>query len=112
MVVAGARAYYLRNIFHNHADDRCVTMLKSLADAMADDSVILLDELVLPTIGANPRAIDLDWTMMSLFSSKERTLADWKDLLARAEKGLSVRRVVEYQEGYHYSIIEVVKERK
>lgn len=112
LVSTGARAYYLRNIFHDHTDDRCITMLSRLADGMADDSAILIDEVIMPAVNPNFRATDLDFTMMCSFSAKERTLAQWKELLARTGRGLSIRRVVEYYENYHKSIIEVGKDGK
>lgn len=93
-------------------DDRCVTMLSRLADAMAEDSTILTDDMIMPFAGASLRATELDMTMMTLFSVKERTLSEWKELLARTGKELSVRRAVEYYEEYHYGIIEVVKDGK
>lgn len=87
-------------------------MLSHLADAMTEDSTILIDEMIVPAVGATPDLTQLDMTMMCLYSAKERTLAEWKELLARTGKGLSVRRAVQYHEEYRYHIIEVVKDGK
>ena len=45
---AGARAYYLRYVLHDWIDAQCVQMLKGIAAAMTPESVILVDEMVLP----------------------------------------------------------------
>lgn len=49
---------------------------------MASDSVLLLDELVLPESGANSIATSLDMTMMVAFASMERTETQWRTVLA------------------------------
>ena len=47
---------------------------------MGKDSVILLDEWVLPRTGVSSYAAGMDLTMMAAFASMERTEARWQKL--------------------------------
>lgn len=108
-ILSGARVYCLRNILQNHSDEECLTILGHIADAMAEDSVLLIDETAMPTFRASQHATYVDVAKMCLFGSKRRTLSQWRELVANAGKGLTVTKNTEYYPEYHSNIIEVVK---
>lgn len=60
----GARAYYLRNIFHAWGDATCVEILVNAKAGMTDQSVILIDEIVLPERGATAQGAQHDMEVM------------------------------------------------
>lgn len=61
---------------------------------MGPQSILLIDEIVLPDTGASLTALQLDITMMTMFNATERTLPHWKKLLA--EVGLKITEVYDY----------------
>ena len=82
--VAGARAYYLRTILHDWPDKEAKLVLQNTLQAMAPDSILLLNEYVLPDSGVTLFPGQLDLSMMAMFSSLERTKRQWEDLLDSA----------------------------
>ncbi|KAK4456713.1 S-adenosyl-L-methionine-dependent methyltransferase [Cladorrhinum samala] len=105
--VKGARFYYLRNILHNWPDAECVEMMKRLAEALGDESQILIDEVVLPDQGAAPEATNMDLVMMGFMGSRERTAGEFERILDQA--GLKSLRTIVYAHGLRNAIIQVVK---
>ena len=81
---AGAKYYYMRNILHDYPDDKCMVILKNLMAAMSKDSVILIDDMVLPNSNVHWQATQLDLTLMASLASVERTKAHWQGLMDRA----------------------------
>ncbi|PQE17433.1 hypothetical protein CJF32_00008665 [Rutstroemia sp. NJR-2017a WRK4] len=71
--------------------------------AMDKDSLILLDEMVLPNEGVDRFATQTDLTMLAAFGSSERTESQWCKLLE--EVGLKVRRILTYTHSFRLSII-------
>jgi demethylsterigmatocystin 6-O-methyltransferase len=63
-------------------------ILKNILTAMDPDSVILIDEMVLPSSGVQLYAAQIDLTMMASIASTERTEKQWLSLLQSA--GLKV----------------------
>lgn len=61
----GARTYYLRNIFHAWADPGCVEILVNIKSGMTEESVILIDETILPEKGVKPRGAQHDLEVMT-----------------------------------------------
>lgn len=104
--VKGAKAYYLRNIMHDWPDSKCVEILRHLRDAMAEDSVILIDENVLPDVGASWKQAQKDIQMMSVLAAVERSISQWHDLLRSA--GLQVKKIHTYDDDIGDSIIEAI----
>ena len=49
----GARAYYMRNIFHNWPDEKRKLILAKIKPAMTAESVIIIDEMMIPTRNAS-----------------------------------------------------------
>jgi demethylsterigmatocystin 6-O-methyltransferase len=82
--MTGAKVYYMRNILHDYPDQKCLELLKSTIAAMGPDSVLLIDEMIIPNKGAHPHATEQDMVMLSTLASMERTLKQWDALLAAA----------------------------
>ncbi|KAI9708795.1 MAG: hypothetical protein M1820_003750 [Bogoriella megaspora] len=102
-VIQGAKFYYLRNILHDWPDEKCIAILKNLIPAMGQESRILIDEMVVPAVGAHWQATQLDLTMMAALGSKERTKEQWYALLEAA--GLKIERILPYTEPFKDSVI-------
>lgn len=75
---------------------------------MTRDSVILIDEMVLSESGAPWRATQLDMAMLTCLAAKERTEAEWRQLLKDAR--LKVRKIWKYTEECEDCIIVAVPE--
>jgi hypothetical protein len=81
----GARAYFMRLILHDWPDAKCAIILANLRDAMVKGhSKLLINEAVLPDTGAPWQQTSLDWTMMGMLVSRERTESQWRELLGKA----------------------------
>lgn len=80
----GAKAYYLRTVLHDWPDKQSLLALARVREAMADDSVLLINENTLPEVGASSFSVSLDINMMNIFAALERTEKQWVDLLERA----------------------------
>lgn len=83
-------------ILHDYPDERCREILRNTISAMDEDSVILIDEIVLPEAGAIWRATQMDMTMMTALAGKERSEEEWYDLLESVD--LDVVKVWKYTE--------------
>lgn len=70
---------------------------------MEKDSLILLDEMVLPSHNVDWFATQTDLTMLAAFGSMERTETQWKSLLDSV--GLKVRKIVTYTHAFRLSVI-------
>jgi hypothetical protein len=78
----GARAYYLRSIFHDWPDDACRNILRNLKPAMkVGYSKLVINDWILPEQGAGLYPALLDINMLALFSSMERTTSQFRELL-------------------------------
>ncbi|KAI1179307.1 S-adenosyl-L-methionine-dependent methyltransferase [Nemania sp. FL0916] len=79
--IEGAKFYFMRGILHNHPDHLAKIILERVKDAMAPDSILLLDDYVvsekLPDFFS--RSIS-DLTMLGTFSSQERFEEQWRSL--------------------------------
>ncbi|KAH7034612.1 hydroxyindole O-methyltransferase [Microdochium trichocladiopsis] len=91
--IKGARAYYLHTVLHDWPDDLCVKILSRVSEAMKPGySKLLINEQVIPARNAHWEATCLDILMMSLLSSKERTEAEWRNLV-EVQTGANLRIV-------------------
>ncbi|KAK9423665.1 putative O-methyltransferase domain-containing protein [Seiridium unicorne] len=106
--VKGAKTYYMRNILHDYPDEKALTILKNTVAAMGPDSVILIDEMIIPDKGAHPHATEQDMVMMTTLSSMERTQKQWDALLAAA--GLKAVKKSTYLEDTGDSLQTVVRQ--
>jgi hypothetical protein len=88
----GARAYFMRLILHDWPDHECAKILSHLRNAMIKDySRLLINEAVLRDVGAPWQQTSLDWTMMGMLVSRERTESQWRKLLGDA--GLKITNI-------------------
>ncbi|OJK02211.1 hypothetical protein ASPACDRAFT_114923 [Aspergillus aculeatus ATCC 16872] len=78
-----ARAYFLRTVLHDWPDRQALQILGRLRDAMAEDSVLLVNEGVVPETRAGLMAVQTDFIMLCNYGALERTRAQWVDLLER-----------------------------
>lgn len=97
----------MRNIMHDWPDEKCLLILGNLKSAMADESVILIDEMILPEKGTHWRAAQLDITMLSCLAALERSKNQWHALIEAA--GLKIAKVYTYTDELQDSIIVVTK---
>lgn len=70
---------------------------------MAEDSLLLIDELVLPDRGAHRYETQLDLTMLAMLNAEARTETHWKQLLS--EVGLEVKSIVYYEDDAREAVI-------
>lgn len=79
--VRGAKAYYLRSVLHDWPDKQAREILANIRAAMDKDSILLINENALPEANVPLYPAQLDLHMMVFFSSLDRTLTQFKDLL-------------------------------
>ncbi|KAK3321754.1 O-methyltransferase [Apodospora peruviana] len=85
----GAMIYWIRRCLHNYSDEVSTNVLRNIADAMAPDSRVLLQEDIMEN-PPNHMATMLDFMMMG-FGGKQRTLQTWEGMLAGA--GLQISSI-------------------
>ncbi|KAM3068498.1 hypothetical protein ACMFMG_009637 [Clarireedia jacksonii] len=103
--VKGAQIYYIRRCLHDWPDDDCIKILSNIAEAMErGTSRLLIAEIVVPPGGADVEAAWMDLTML-MFAGKERSKAQWVELLEQS--GLSLVKV-HSAEGTNFSVVEAV----
>ncbi|KAJ4347126.1 uncharacterized protein N0V89_011064 [Didymosphaeria variabile] len=103
--VVGAKAYYLHMVLHDWPDESCRKMLSQLVPAMQKGhSKILLNEIVVPDVGAQWFSTSVDMLMLMCHSAQERTEGMWRDLLESV--GLRISKIWDC-EGNPEKIIEV-----
>lgn len=106
--IKGARAYYLHSVLHDWDDASCLKILRNIVPAMRTGySKLLINENVVPDVGASWPMTSMDWLMMVLGAVKERTEKQWRDLLRQA--GLRVTGIWTYDQGTE-SLIEAETE--
>lgn len=89
---AGSKAYLIRQVLHDWPDQECQVILKHLAAAMrAGYSKLLVNEIIIPEVGASDFIIACDLVMMGLGGGMERTKSHWSSLLESA--GLRIENV-------------------
>lgn len=92
---------------HDHADQKCLEILKNIVDAMSQESILLLDEIVVPDENVDWFVTQTDLAMMVQFSSTERTEGQWRKLLSEA--CLTVKSITTYTHSFRLSIIAATK---
>lgn len=98
-------------IIHDWNDLDARNILSHVAEAMSMDSMLLIMDTILPGPGEIPSILERivrvrDLTMRQVFNSKERTLDDWRQLIATTDKKLSIMNV-EQPQGSHMSLLSV-----
>ena len=77
---------------------------------MAHDSVVIIDEIVVPKAGANVKVSNYDLAMMTGLAAMERTRKQWEDLLGAAD--LKIRDIWMYNESLASCLIVAVPVQK
>ncbi|KFA45947.1 hypothetical protein S40293_07288 [Stachybotrys chartarum IBT 40293] len=103
--IKGAKFYFTRGVLHNHPDHKVRILLENTKSAMAPDSIMLLDEMVLPETGVNSYAAAMDITMMSAMAGMERSEAQWKALLESV--GLKLVKTYKYNPTSYEAVMDV-----
>jgi hypothetical protein len=88
-LLPGALIYWVRRCLHNYADTICTNILRKIADAMAPDSRLLVQEDVMEN-PPNHMAAMLDFMMLG-FGGKQRTLQKWEEMTGNA--GLKITSI-------------------
>lgn len=101
--VRGAKVYYLRTVLHDWGDEKCKVILGHLRDAMVEDSVVVIDEIVVPAKGASAAQMHFDLAMMAVLGAMERSEVQWRELLQAV--GLGIRDVWIYDRGLNSGLI-------
>jgi len=78
----GAIAYFIRRCLHNYSDTIALNVLRVLAEAMADDSRLLIQEDI-KGVPPEPETAVLDFLMLT-YGGKERTRQGWEDLVEKS----------------------------
>jgi hypothetical protein len=87
-----ATSNLLRKVIHDWDDDGARRILSTCRSAMTDGSRLLLLEMVVPTGNTPAYAKLLDLLMLAYAGGRERSEAEYRDLLMSA--GFSVKRIV------------------
>lgn len=103
-VPAGGDAYMMKHIIHDWDDERAITILKNIKDAMNPGGRVLVVESVIADGNGQDFGKLLDIEMLVSPGGKERTAAEYEDLFKRA--GLRLTRIVPTKSPY--SVIEAV----
>lgn len=88
MLYIGAKFYYLRAVLHDHPRHKVSKIVRNIKSVMAPDSILLVDEMILPEAEVNAFAASVDMSMLTAFASMERTEAQWRVIFD--EEGLEV----------------------
>ncbi len=90
---AGGDAYILSHIVHDWDDDKCLTILGHVTNAMKPGGRVLIVEMVLPDGDAPHPGKMLELVMLALApGGRECTVPEYETLLGKA--GLRLTRVV------------------
>lgn len=104
--VVSGNIYLLRMILHDWPNHVATTILKNLVPVLSKGTKLIIMDTVLPAPGQVPRSVERvirvrDLTMMQVFNSHERDLEQWIALLAAADEGLKLRRVIDLGAPWH-----------
>jgi hypothetical protein len=91
-VPPGGDVYILTSIIHDWDDERSVAILRTCRQAMRPTSRLLLVEMIIPPGDTRSYAKLLDLEMLVLAGGRERTEAEYRDVLAHA--GFRMLRIV------------------
>ena len=98
----GASAYLLRQCTHNWADRDVVTMFKSVVPGLegsAPGTPLLINDMILPEPGSKISRIrerelrQADMVMLVSFGAKQRTIAEFKALLHKADPRYVIHKI-------------------
>ncbi len=90
-----ADGYLLSNVLHDWADDRASQILRNVAAAGGSGARLSLIEFVVPPGNTPHMSKMIDLTMLGMMPGKERTEAQWRELLQAAGFGAMEIRATE-----------------
>ena len=91
-IPSGGDVYVMSRILHDWPDRQALQLLRNCRKAVPDDGVLILLEGVLSEGPPPPARALLDLMMMAVPGGRERTEAEWRELLHRA--GFILQRVL------------------
>lgn len=91
-VPAGGDLYVMKNIIHDWDDEHALAILRNVRTGIAEGGRLLLLEMVLPERASSFIGHMLDLEMLLMLHGRERTRAQYADLLSRA--GFRLSRVI------------------
>jgi hypothetical protein len=91
-VPAGADLHILKQIIHDWSDEECRRILQACHRALAPHGSLLLVEMVIPADNGPGMAQAMDLNMMVMLTGRERTEAEYRDLLTGS--GFGLERVI------------------
>ncbi|MCX4970498.1 methyltransferase [Streptomyces sp. NBC_00654] len=92
-VPTGADYYILKSVLHDWSDTDCLRILKSVREAVHDNSKLLVVDPVIPP-GNQPHASKtIDVSMLAVVDGKERTQAEFEDILTKGR--FTVTRILQ-----------------
>jgi hypothetical protein len=80
----GGDVYLLSRILHDWEDEPCLALLSSCRKAMTPGNELLIIERVIPADGKPSLALEWDIHMLANTGGRERTAAEYHDLLQRS----------------------------
>jgi C-methyltransferase len=92
-VPGGGDAYILKNIIHDWPDEKALQVLRNVRAAAGRQAKVLLVEFVIPNHDREFPGKWVDLEMLLNLGARERTEAEYRDLLGQA--GLRLTRVVQ-----------------
>lgn len=102
----GSRVYYFHIVLHDWPDEKAHHILANVRDAMEPGySKILVHEVLVSDHKPSLTVTTLDITMMSLFSTLERSEAQWRKLVDSVE-GLKITKIWKARQAVE-SLIEI-----
>ncbi|KAL4750725.1 S-adenosyl-L-methionine-dependent methyltransferase [Aspergillus terricola var. indicus] len=105
--IRGAKMYYMRRVLHDWPDKQALMALSHIRKAMAEDSVLIIHDYIFPDghdgPDVSPFAAIVDFQLMELMSSHERTQQQWVALLEKA--GFRVVKIHKGQSTAHPSAL-------
>jgi hypothetical protein len=104
-IPSGSDAYLMSHILHDWPDDRCKTILENCHRAMTPGSKLLVVEIIVAAGNEPSVAKLLDIEMLVTTGGRERTAAEFKELLTAS--GFELARIVPTTEGI--SVIEAIR---
>jgi len=91
-VPTGSDLYFMKHIVHDWADEPALRLLKNIREVIHAGGTLLLAEAVLDDSPAPHFGKLIDIEMIAFVGGKERTAAEFRELLAAA--GFTLRRIV------------------
>ena len=98
-IPTGGDAYLMSNVLHDWTDDRCSVILNNCHKAMKPKSKLLIVEMVIPSGNDFSVAKLLDLEMLVITGGRERTQADFEDLLQFS--GFEISRIIPTRESVY-----------